>query len=138
MIFYNTNKMKFVIFAAAIIYLLSVTVSKRARHHRRHMTVQNFSASCTGTKFTADTHMLSSNCKDMKGKAAPFDLNLDTCFANMDGVLKKGGGYAKTCIDCTMEATTLKCTCKTANGKKVPAHVDVNSFINNTDGKLTC
>ena len=142
MIFDNTNKMKFAIFAVAIIYLLSVTVSRKAHHkkHRRSMTSQNFSASCTGTSFIAASSTLKSGCKNLKGATADFDLNLDTCFENRDGVLRKGVGFAKTCTGCIMETKTtiLKCTCENAQGKKVAAQVDINSFITNSDGKLTC
>ena len=91
-------------------------------------------------KFHAKQAQNLSGCKNLKGATADFDLNLDTCFENRDGVLRKGVGFAKTCTGCTMETKTtiLKCTCENAQGKKVAAQVDINSFITNSDGKLTC
>ncbi len=137
--------MKFAILAIALSYLLSVTVSRRT-NYRRHMTSQNFAASCTQEKVNANG-IFSAVCKLANGSAAPTRYDLKTLLSNTDGVLKTPGvAYQNSCTGCSLtmvaaaganQQANFTCSCKNENGTVVSSTIDLNTILNNSNGVLT-
>jgi hypothetical protein len=96
-----------------------------------------------GSGNSAGRYWLSANCKNSHGSyELGVMMNLDRCFANVDGNLKGkwNGGYQKNCRNISMKSSSrmLTAECKNNAGKWVSTQIDTNRHIGNSNGFLKC
>ncbi|KAM0281482.1 hypothetical protein ACHAQH_003512 [Verticillium albo-atrum] len=85
-------------------------------------------------------------CNDDNCNAAEFTvLNLNECFANVDGKLVRKFGvfedFLKTCRNCRVIGDSLGCECRRSaenGGKYVDARINVNRYVDTWNGYLRC
>lgn len=132
--------MKFQILICLVVVLIALNQCKGLL---KAQTKNNFSRSCVkivlkGTDLTAD-------CKDRNRNINQARLDLNKCFENNDGHLvhHRGGNYGKTCSNCSLIKVNawnvdFKCTCKNRDGINVQTIIDINAFLDNGNGNLSC
>ncbi|KAK0115798.1 hypothetical protein ONS95_012849 [Cadophora gregata] len=67
-------------------------------------------------------------------------INLHECVGNSNGALVgRSSGYDATCKDCSVSSICrLDCTCTDDDGDEDLSILDLDTFIRNEDGVLTC
>ncbi|WQF82648.1 Putative cyanovirin-N [Colletotrichum destructivum] len=70
-------------------------------------------------------------------------LNLNDCIANVVGDLRpkadgERGNFWKSCKDCYIEGSHIKCQCSRLDGSFKESSLDVNSIVFNWNGYLAC
>ncbi|KAK8040118.1 hypothetical protein PG993_008529 [Apiospora rasikravindrae] len=84
---------------------------------------------------------LRANCYDKNKDSFCSLMWLDTCFAEVNGVLqpKLGGAGLRHCEQCTINDYAMFCQCRDDNGNMVPTTTNLNDTLSvDDDGYVTC
>lgn len=96
-----------------------------------------FSKTCRNTKLAGS--LLTSECKDRKGKWVSSSVSLDACVANRNGKLtSNGNNFSKSSKGCSLKKNVLSCQSKNMKGKYLKTAMNLDTLVTNNNGILTC
>lgn len=96
----------------------------------------NFSQTCSDATISGST--LSASCRSRNGSYNSTSINLDSQIGNINGTLERGDhDFSQTCRGIELfNGGTMKGECKTRDQRWVSTSLNLDGFIDNTDGVL--
>ncbi|KAK4464026.1 hypothetical protein QBC42DRAFT_264160 [Cladorrhinum samala] len=107
-----------------------------------------FFASCK-PNWTIFDNKLTAECRQINGAYRKTQMDMNLCVANDNGRLvgRDNGNYLRSCYSCAQGGlrivdapynSFLQCMCVSSSGKEAPTEVDLDPFLQNVDGYLSC
>ncbi|KAL6901394.1 Cyanovirin-N, partial [Trichoderma evansii] len=107
-----------------------------------HVLGSGFAGTCDNISFTGNS-TLQADCLEINGQRTTSTVDLNKCITNRDGnlVADKEGGFAGSCRNCDFDGdsdTDLSCECRDFRGDYWWRQIDLDTFVDNSNGNLTC
>ncbi|EHK46434.1 hypothetical protein TRIATDRAFT_89816 [Trichoderma atroviride IMI 206040] len=106
-----------------------------------HVLGQNFADLCDNISLI-EPYTLQADCLDGDGTHVQTStIDLYACLGNANGMLKclANGHFGESCRDCVLQDDTIfVCQCRNGHQQVARAFIDLNSCLNNGNGKLYC
>ncbi len=98
------------------------------------------SFSSTSSNISLDGAYLRALCADVEGQQQNSGIDLNTCVANIDGILKwaKDGNFAASSEGIQLNGSILTCDCNRTDGTMNSSQLNLDECITNLNGQLSC